>query len=117
VEEPGCVRIKEAVIVASSTEDPVAEPMPSVVFGPVIGLASGRVIMPQTDVDLHMWVRSYEPSFPNYAVCIFVSLKGSTGIILKEIAPGILVKIGSYWQDLVAELIIPESVSVDWLVL
>ncbi len=50
--------------------------------------------MPQEHVNLHSWVRDYLPTFPNYAVGVYVSPAGSLGILLKEIVPGTMVKIG-----------------------
>lgn len=91
--------------------------MPSSIFAPVILPSNNRIVMPQENVDLHVWVGTYEPSFPNYAIAMFISSKGSVGILLKEIAPGFLVKIGSYWQDITTLNNFPEPESMDWLVL
>lgn len=115
VEATGTVRICEAVIVASANST-TSEKMPSVIFGPVLGGQIGE-IMPQENVDLHYWVSHYEPSFCNYAVCLFSAPKATVGILLKELAPGFLVKVGSYLENARNERETPIARSVNWLVL
>ncbi|KAH6662338.1 hypothetical protein B0J14DRAFT_287743 [Halenospora varia] len=116
VDPTGCVRINEVVIISSSREVAPADVMSSFIFGPVIGASNDRIVMPQEDVDLHSWVRAYRPSLPNYAIGIYISPTGSLGILLKEIVPGVLVKIGSYWENAAASHDIPKSKVVNWVV-
>jgi hypothetical protein len=117
IDPTGYVRIMEAVIISSSREDAPADTMPSFIFRPLIDTGNDRIIMPQADVDLHSWVRAYQPSLPNYAIGMYMSPTGSLGILLKEIVPGVLVKIGSYWQNATTPDNIPKSKVVDWIVL
>jgi hypothetical protein len=116
VDPAGYVRIKEAVIVSSSREVAPADVMSSFIFGPVIGASNDRIVMSQDDVDLHSWVRAYRPSLPNYAIGIYISPAGPLGILLKEIVPGVLVKIGSYWENATTSPNIPKSKAVNWVV-
>jgi hypothetical protein len=96
IDPAGYVRIKEAVIVSSSREVAPADVISSFIFGPVIGASNDRIVMFQDNVDLYSWVRAYRPSLPNYTIGIYISPAGLLGILLKEIIPGVLVKIRSY---------------------
>lgn len=119
VEKNGCVCITKALIVSSSTHEPGNESRtrPAVVFGPIVGSGNHRLILPQPNMDLHQWIHSYEPSFPNYAVSMFISPKASVGVILKQIAPGVLVKIGSFMENAVTDYLLPDAQEVHWTVL
>lgn len=67
-------------------------------------------------MDLYSWVRAYRPSLPKYAIGTYISPAGALGILLKEIVPGVLVKIGSYWENNTALDNIPKSKVVNWIV-
>ncbi|KAJ4245094.1 hypothetical protein NW757_010104 [Fusarium falciforme] len=110
----GSVRIPEAVIVSSSERNYDSE-MPSMAMAPVVGDTTRRLVSMQ-HVNLHEWVNSYEPTFANYAVCLFTSSSVSIGILLKQLRPGVMVKIGTYFQDL-GLYKVPNSEKLGWLVL
>ena len=73
-----------------------------------------------SNVDLQTWIDSYKPEMPNYLVCIFESpgFEKIEGVVLKEINPGILVRIGIFSGMLKdgADVNVA-SQQVDWLVL
>lgn len=116
VESTGCVCIPQAVVVSSaalaSAED--RQELPSAIFAPNTGpLASPYV----QQMDLHEWVKMTRPEFANYALCLFASPLGSTGILLKELSLGLLVKVGTYFQSITHGNRLPRPSQLDWLVL
>jgi len=114
LEPTGCVRIAQAAIVSSNAMSTNHEMM-STLFAPVSG-SDVRVPMPHR-LNLHDWVKTYQPWAANYAIALFVTHCGSGGILLKELRPGILVKVGTYLEDHTSEPMLPLLESVDWLVL
>ena len=116
VESTGCVSIPWAVVVSSavlaSAED--RQDLPSAIFATNAGpLASPYV----QQMDLHDWVQMTGPELANYALCLFTSPLGSTGILLKEVSPGLLVKVGTYFQNITHGNRLPSSSQLDWRVL
>ena len=74
----------------------------------------------QENADLHEWVKHYRPETANYAICTFSNEEYPSsmgGILLKEVRPGILIKIGSYYRFEANTSERLEICDVDWLVL
>lgn len=112
----GYVRIRSAGIVSSTGENQAKLPLRCIVAAPCPRGNQNRLVVHQS-IDIHDWVNSYKPDLPNFAVCLFYSPLASQGILLRQIEPGILLKIGSYWQMESPKYAMPESQVVDWLVI
>ncbi|KAH0536394.1 hypothetical protein FGG08_006744 [Glutinoglossum americanum] len=115
VEDTGCVRILQAGIVSSSIEGPLVGDIRCILVAPLADNDENRLVV-QKNEDLHSWIKRYKPDMPNFAVCLLHSPLASRGIILKEIAPGFLLKIGSYWQMERPGYEGPKTQMVNWLV-
>ena len=115
IESTGAVRVENAVIISSGTEEPNGELL-SAIYAPVAGESTGMVEL-QQDVDLHVWVKAYEPSHANYAVSLFASSFGSIGVLLKELAPNVLVKVGIYYLNASHNWTLPDTRHVEWLII
>ena len=116
IENSGSVRIMDAAIVSSSLLEQ-STPMLVTVHGASRGVGPdtwGRWEL-QKDIDIHQYLKSYDLSGPNYAVCIQHCLQATRGIILTEIKPGLLVRIAVYWA--MASTPYAEGQTVNWLVL
>ncbi|KAL2827656.1 hypothetical protein BJY01DRAFT_255636 [Aspergillus pseudoustus] len=70
----------------------------------------------QPDTDLDHWVDNYLPKTRNFAVCLCYG-RQMDGILLKELATGDLVKIGSFWYTPDRLVSVPKTYKVDWHVL
>ena len=51
------------------------------------------------NVNLSQWLNGYVPEMPNYAVCTHFSPMVVFGLILKEVSPGQLIKVGTFRTD------------------
>ncbi|KAH7010354.1 hypothetical protein EDB80DRAFT_572561 [Ilyonectria destructans] len=111
----GCVRISDAAVVSSS-ERQYDEAMRSTIMAPVVGEVTGRQVGVQ-HVNLHEWMKSFDTKFANYAVCLFTSPLGSMGVLLKQIEPGVMIKVGTYFQDPCPQCKAPDAEKLNWLVL
>jgi hypothetical protein len=113
IEKSGSVKIREAGILSSEViarydkdwyvEGPSAENDWNTISG--------------QHVDLQVWISSYKPSMPNHAVCILQSIRSIRGVILKEIRPGVLIRIGVFAGNIENVDVHIKSELVDWLVL
>ncbi|KAF8847487.1 hypothetical protein BDZ45DRAFT_811551 [Acephala macrosclerotiorum] len=115
VEESGCVRISQAGIVSSSCENQATTPLHCIIIAPSPENDENLLVIHEGD--LHAWVHSYKSDSPNFAVCLLHSHLASRGILLRQMEPGILLKVGSYWQMERPDYVMPESQTVDWLVM
>lgn len=115
IEPTGAVRVEHVVIISSSMEESSGE-LSSAIYAPVVGESTGMVEL-QESVDLHAWVRAYEPSYPNYAVSLFAASVGSVGVLLKELSPNVLVKVGIYYLNASHNFVLPNTRRVKWLVI
>ena len=113
IEKSGMVRINE-VSLASSSEATYDTPMNCILAVP--SQESGWKKVDVRNMNLHEWIRLYNPHMPNYAVCMLYSPIATRGIVLKEVRPGILIKVGCYWQMESPRAAPLESI-VEWLVL
>jgi len=121
IEPTGCVRINKAGLTSSSfpsltSNFPPISQLRCTLVAPSAENDENKLII-QQNVDLHAWVKSYKPWSPNFAVCILHSSLASRGILLKEMEPGIMLKLGSYWQYEPPGYGMPETQEVDWLVM
>lgn len=117
IENTGCVRVKQAGIVSSSlTNEAPSGQLRCILAAPSAEGDENKLII-QQDANLHEWIRSYKPFSPNFAVCLLHSSLATRGILLKQMEPGILLKIGSYWQFEPPGYEMPEIQDVDWLVM
>jgi hypothetical protein len=116
IEKPGSVRIREAGILSSEVMALGGQDW--YVDGPSAE-KDWNTISPQKRVDLQDWISSYKPMMPNYAVCIFQSppVNSIRGVILKEIRPGVLIRVGVFVGYTAEVDVHIESQPVDWLVL
>jgi hypothetical protein len=112
--ESGSVKISEAGIMLSSAGG--LDDINCTIVGPSTESDWTKIAV-QQDVNLHNWIHSYMPQMPNYAVCTIHSARAHLGIILKEIMPGVLIKVGSYWQNGLPRGPPIDSQPVQWLVL
>jgi hypothetical protein len=116
IKESGCVRISLAGIVSSSCENQATTPLRCIIVAPSPENDENALVT-KHDANLHAWVHSYKPDSPNFAVCLLHSHLASRGILLRQMEPGILLKVGSYWQMERPGYVMPESQMVDWLVM
>jgi hypothetical protein len=118
------MRIRWAGIVASSGHSRTGSPIRCILVSPIRCILvapstendENRVVL-QYGMDLDDWIQSYKPHSPNFAVCILHSQLASRGILLKQMEPGIMLKVGGYWQMERPNYEMPESQPVDWLVM
>lgn len=115
IESTGAVRVENVVIISSSMEESSGELL-SAIYAPVVGESTGMVEL-QEHVDLHVWVKAYEPSHANYAVSLFASSIGSIGVLLKELTPNVLVKVGIYYLNASRNWALPDTRHVKWLII
>lgn len=122
IENSGKVRISEACILSFGAPVAGQTALDMYMHGPSVGSNWEYVL--QSNVDLGHWIRSYRPPKPNYAVCLqhTADFTYPSGIPLKEIRPGILVKVGVFFSTTVGEggelpAIHFETRSVEWTVL
>lgn len=77
-----------------------------------ISLRSGTI------KDLRLWMNYYKPEFRNYAVCLMKGPRQYSGILLKELASGVLIRVGSYtiWSNDSSQSMGTRS-KMEWLVI
>jgi hypothetical protein len=117
IENTGCIRVEQAGIVSSSMTKETQSGQFRCMLCHALGWRGRKQSDHSKDADLHDWVRSYKPYSPNIAVCLLHSSLASRGILLKQVEPGILLKVGSYWQFEPSGQGMPETQAVDWLVM
>lgn len=121
IDTDGGVNIGEAVIV-SSTAMNATDVFQTTIYAPS---RDGTLWLEEQLVDLHEWTRNFLPPGPNFAALLASGEMGPTGILLKELEPGIMVKIGNFLPDTEpvdfdapdSHWNPPEAQSVGWLVL
>jgi len=69
----------------------------------------------QSGISLNTWLQSYLPEMPNYALCTRTSSKTVDGIILKELEPGELIKVGTFMIE--SRRAVISLKTVNWTVL
>lgn len=117
IQRSGHVHITQVGIVSSSiTSEPLTEKIDCILAAPSPNVDDNRVVV-QNPAELHEWIHSYKPWSPNFAICTGYSSLASRGIILKQMKPGTLLKIGSYWQMSPPKYELPASQEVNWLVM
>ena len=113
IEKSGTVRMTQVGLVSSSKET-YETSMNCILAAP--SQDSGWKKVEVRNVNLHEWIRLYNPQMPNFAVCLLHSRIASRGIVLKEVRNGVFIKVGCYWQ-MEAPQTVPLDIQVDWLVL
>jgi len=93
IKDTGMVTIRRANIVSTSEEDQ-SQPSHYTLMAPI-----GRRQLCKYKHYLHHWIKSYKPKMRNYAVCLSRTADATSssfgwGILLKEIQPGMLIKVG-----------------------
>jgi len=114
IEPNGCVRITSAGIISANNNSQAK--IQCILAVPSADTDENQLCILQNH-DLNTWLKSYKPFSPNYAVCLTYSALSSRGIILKEMKPGIMLRIGNYWQMEPPSYPMPASQEVDWLVM
>jgi Heterokaryon incompatibility protein (HET) len=117
IENSGCVHIKKAGVISSSLTNGARGGQLRCILAAPSAEGDENKLTVQQDADLHEWIRSYKPYSPNFAVCLLHSSLASRGILLKQMEPGILLKVGNYWQYEPPGYEMPEIQEVDWLVM
>ena len=113
IEDSGSVRITEAGIVSSSLLEQSA-PMLVTIHG-ASQKDNWKGWELQKDMDINKYLKSYDLSGPNYAVCIQHCSQATRGVILTEIRPGVLVRLAAYFAMEATPY--AETQAVNWLVL
>jgi len=73
----------------------------------------------QNGMDLDVWVDSFIPTTRNFAVCLHHGLGVVDGVLLKQVSPRELVKVGTYLitKENAYQTLIPTTCKVDWRIL
>lgn len=71
------------------------------------------------DVNLNQWLREYVPEMANYAVCTHFNENCVSGLLLKEVNPGQLIKVGNFetGEDVEKHQTEMKYFQVNWIVL
>ncbi|KAI1752080.1 hypothetical protein F4782DRAFT_503161 [Xylaria castorea] len=114
VQPSGSVNLDKVGLVARPKQGPVED-----LFGFIIAPDSSRSASIGEVVEslgsLYEWLETYEVSLgQNYAIHLFHE-NGSSGLLLKELEPNVLLKVGIY--RLAGARVIPEVLYKDWVVL
>lgn len=117
IEESGCVRISEAGIVTSTVSENLFGESCKII-GP-LPEDRWRRIGTRNGINLDDWVRSYKPEMRNFAVCTVYNSIFISGIILKEVGPGVFIRVAMFsaFAPTGRTLMVPQSQQVNWLVL
>ena len=72
-----------------------------------------------TDMNLNEWLREYVPEMTNYAICTHFDEETVSGVLLKEVNPGQLIKVGNFEssEDLEKYQTEIKCFEVNWIVL
>ena len=114
IEPDGSVRITSAGIVSAN---PYSQAKIQCVLAVPSADADENQLRILHDHDLNTWLNSYKPFSPKYAVCLAYSTFSTRGVILKEMEPGVMLRIGNYWQIEPPSYPMPALQDVDWLVM
>lgn len=116
----GSVEMSEVGIVSYTGQDrSMNRNLTCTLIAPDLASPASLIVDKQIGMDLDVWVDSFIPTTRNFAICLHHGLGIVDGILLKQVSPTELVKVGTYVisKTNAYQTLVPTTHKVKWRVL